>query len=583
MAGRGKDQPKPAKKCFRNVPVITAFNLSKDAINALGAKRFADDNGEELVSFYSHNHYSKVEVDATSKQVRRAEKNIRNVQRKNSTIPTDQQEMIWDLWPSSTGHIAGRLDLCKGMPVMIRYNEATECGITKGAEAVVIGWHASDMKENRPILDTVFVKLVNPAKDVQIGGLPVNVVPITRRTEDIKVVLPNGESIKIVRNSVPLLLNFAMTDYSSQGRTRPYNVVDLQNCKDHLSYYVALSRSATAAGTVVVQYFDSWKIRKGISGWLRQEFRELELLDEITRLRFEGKLPAEVTGNTCISLIKSFQLWKGLDYVPTNTHSSLAWTADQPMHKLSEKEGTAWYPVAKKGKRSAAKNAEPTARKQFVTNTYKPAAGSKAVELNTNPLKRKVGTLDANETDTTSEKRRKVGSSMIDAGQNSPVGFTWDARNWSCAYDSLFVILCGIWNGNRKRWTTTLRRMNPVAKAAVTGFQKISVGRCAPPVARNVVRKLLNAKKPESYPYGKAGCGIQELAEDVLTDDEQFAEIEYLCDGCGDFELLKVPMRYKINCCKGRDASTQSGIDAVDVGVITRDCTRCSGNVRRAM
>jgi len=31
------------------------------------------------------------------------------------------------------------LTLCKGMPVMIKRNEATECCVTNGAEAIVVG------------------------------------------------------------------------------------------------------------------------------------------------------------------------------------------------------------------------------------------------------------------------------------------------------------------------------------------------------------------------------------------------------------------------------------------------------------
>ncbi|KAJ7927080.1 hypothetical protein B0H13DRAFT_1598988, partial [Mycena leptocephala] len=43
--------------------------------------------------------------------------------------------------------------------------------------------------------------------------------------------------------------NFAMTDYSSQGKSRDLNGVDLNNCKNHFSYYTALSRSQTSDGT----------------------------------------------------------------------------------------------------------------------------------------------------------------------------------------------------------------------------------------------------------------------------------------------------------------------------------------------
>ena len=45
----------------------------------------------------------------------------------------------------------------------------------------------------------------------------------------------------------------------------------------------------TAEGTIIVQGFDPKIITGGASGYLRQEFRELELLDEITKLKYEKK------------------------------------------------------------------------------------------------------------------------------------------------------------------------------------------------------------------------------------------------------------------------------------------------------
>jgi hypothetical protein len=58
-----------------------------------------------------------------------------------------------------------------------------------------------------------------------------------------------------------------------------------------MSYYTALSRSASAAGTIIVQGFDPSKITRGCSGYLRQEFREHEILDDITRLRLRVLVP----------------------------------------------------------------------------------------------------------------------------------------------------------------------------------------------------------------------------------------------------------------------------------------------------
>ncbi|KAF8230052.1 hypothetical protein L208DRAFT_1283809 [Tricholoma matsutake] len=84
-----------------------------------------------------------------------------------------------------------------------------------------------------------------------------------------------------------------MTGYASQGNTRPYNVVNLNDNHSHQSYYTALSSSATAAGMLITQSLHSQKSQAVTC--LRQEFRELELLDEITDLRYNGKLHRSLT------------------------------------------------------------------------------------------------------------------------------------------------------------------------------------------------------------------------------------------------------------------------------------------------
>jgi hypothetical protein len=98
-----------------------------------------------------------------------------------------------------------------------------------------------------------------------------------------------------------------MTDFGSQGKTRLFNVAYLNNLSSHQGYYTALSRSATASGTLILQSFDARKITGGCSGALRQEFRELELLDKITSITYVGKLPATVCGDTRNDLIQAFR------------------------------------------------------------------------------------------------------------------------------------------------------------------------------------------------------------------------------------------------------------------------------------
>ena len=160
------------------------------------------------------------------------------------------QKLLWNLPHSSADkHIAGKLSLCLGMPVMIKSNVATELCITNGQEATVVGWQVTAGKRQQQMLDVLFVQLVSPPKTVHIDGLLENIVPLTRSNVAITCKLPDGSKVSISRSQVDVLPNFAMTDFASQGKTRPFNPVDLNNCRSHQAYYTALSRSSTAEGT----------------------------------------------------------------------------------------------------------------------------------------------------------------------------------------------------------------------------------------------------------------------------------------------------------------------------------------------
>ena len=156
----------------------------------------------------------------------------------------------------------------------------------RGHEGFVHGWQYKIGSKGQNMLDPLFIKLKDPPSCVRIPGLPKNVVPVFPTTTNVKVMLPNDEKYYINHTQVEVLVDFAMTDFASQGKTRPDNPSDLNNLRSHQLYYTALSRSATAEGTLILQGFDPKQITGGCSGALRQEFRELELLDEITRLQY---------------------------------------------------------------------------------------------------------------------------------------------------------------------------------------------------------------------------------------------------------------------------------------------------------
>ncbi|KAJ7112338.1 hypothetical protein C8R44DRAFT_528010, partial [Mycena epipterygia] len=153
-------------------------------------------------------------------------------------ISQRMQKALWLCHPSSTSkHIAGKLSICIGMPIMIRNNDATELCITKGQEETVVGWDSSTGPFGQLVLDTLFLKLVNPPKDIFVPGLPKNVIPMTKSVVTVSCTLANDMVVNVSREQIQVLPNFGMTDYAAQGKTQLWNVVDLTKCRTHMSYY----------------------------------------------------------------------------------------------------------------------------------------------------------------------------------------------------------------------------------------------------------------------------------------------------------------------------------------------------------
>ena len=171
----------------------------------------------------------------------------------STDITQADQEKLWDLPHHATQNFPGKLLLCIGMPVMLHNNDATELCITKGQEGTVAGWQSYIGVHGKLILDTLFVQLTNPPHTVKFDGLPENVVPIAKMSQTIKDTMKSDLIRMVEREQCCVLPNFSMTDYASQGKTQPYNLVDLQHPNSHQSYYTCLSRCASAKGTLIMQ------------------------------------------------------------------------------------------------------------------------------------------------------------------------------------------------------------------------------------------------------------------------------------------------------------------------------------------
>ena len=521
-------RPSVNEKRFRNVSVITTLNLPKDVINDLGSQRFAAETGQELINFYSQDTVSSSDGQEKKSYKENMSATLRKKKIQVPMLSPALQQIIWDLPASNnTKNIPGKLSLCRGLPVIIRLNSATELCITKGQDAIVYDWQETKGSRGQRMLDTLFVKLINPPQTVQLDSLPENVVPLTRTTTNTQCVLPNDATVSISRSQVEVLPNFSITDYTSQGKTRVFNVVDLSSARSHQSYYTALSRSASASGTIILQGFDAHKITGGASGALRQEFRELEMLDDITMLRYNGKLPSSVVGVRRNDLISAFRLIKGEKYVPSKVHRAIQWKENDPFHLSTlSSEGTnvAWKIVDPSDKPN------PVARsnKQTISHVIQlDGIGTTLLE------KRKLGAYFESEASEPASKKIKMNPNATtehcvpnnpssNAAEhraliNSPRGLQWS--NNSCAFDAVLSILYNIWQDDATERTVQFKDINDEYLGEIArGFSQTRLRDTAYTLeeVRDSMRQHLQRADPATFPWGRY-TGIQYILDYLLA------------------------------------------------------------------
>ena len=499
-------KPSISDEKFRNVSVITAKNCQKDEINRLGCIKFAQETGQDLTVFYSEDTL-KDKNDEKKSHNKRPTKKI-------TTISADLQNIIWDL-PHSSGdkHVPGKLSLCLGLPVIIKCNVATELCITNGQEGIVVGWQSTKGSRNQLLLDTLFIELINPPRIISLKGLPENVIPLSRTLNNITSKLPDDSNIHISRSQVEILPNFAMTDFASQGKTRPSNPVDLFNCRSHQAYYTALSRSATADGTIILQGFDARKITGRASSALRQEFRELELLDEITKLQYESKLPPTICGERRNTLIHNYRSHKGLNYVPSQTHPSIKWNKTDPMLDPID-DNVKWHILNKTSVKSS-KIMAVNEKKVESINKFIPAKGSVSLksvkrkfdenyEMKVMPAKKNCKRVNNTEAD-----------QLTSISTMSPAGVSWKQN--SCAYDSALTVLHGIWNNDKYKWSVVFNNMNEEAMTSLLdNFRLSDAGMISFNACRDNFRQRLEQICPERFELGNF-TSISDILEYLLA------------------------------------------------------------------
>ncbi|KAF8580544.1 hypothetical protein K439DRAFT_1648185 [Ramaria rubella] len=391
---------RPAKKVklnqarFHNISIIVGPNAHRDKYNMLGSNRYANDTKQPLHHFYSRDTLGSPKMN---------EDNHRNISRARVKDPQRASNVL----SPELQHVMKTFSICHGMPVLVKHNIATPCCVTNGAEGTVVGWKCSRLTKDKRVLDVLFVKLKNPPVPIHLDGLPLNVVPIGWAAQDI--------------------------------------IFDLGGCLTHQSYYTSLSRSASASGTPN-------KIMGGASGWLRQECRELEILDEITKLSYEKKLPTNITGDRRNTIIREYQLWKGTSFIPKHVHAALCWSNDDPFPLLEVTRDTDWYIHNGVNDRHAIEHNRSQTKK------------AKLYELED---------LDEMPMQNTTKRQQFI---QVRQENTNPLGVQWNSAKSSCAYDALIMIMHTLWKDNDNMAYNTYASHNRHWQLLHSSLQEIENG-----------------------------------------------------------------------------------------------------------
>ncbi|KDR86186.1 hypothetical protein GALMADRAFT_52619 [Galerina marginata CBS 339.88] len=430
------------------------------------------------------------------------------------------QEKLWSLPPSaSKERVASKLSLCQGMPVMICNNDATELCITRGQDGTVWGWDAASLPDGKETLKTLFIKLTKPPRNVQFPGLPMNVVPIpTAHHGPLSMRMPNGDFVSLKRWQVPALPFFAMTDYASQGKTRLTNIVDLGRSKNHQAVYTALSRSASVDGTAILQSFDSSKITRGISGYLRQEFRELEILNKMTKLRYEGSIDQNSVSELRNPTLKTYYELK-----KTNPDLSITWhealdVSSEQTNFAQDTTGVLW---------SITKNKK--AHEEHALKIEKEKAEKQKKRIANRELS--SGQQKAHKKPKTQKiVAKKPKRDHRETPRQTILGPKWDNVDWSCAYDALIFILYNTWCEKRTAVPNEWMGVSRYMKMLIGDFSNSTDIN----LTRNKLRKRFYEDNSVDFPLGQRSTDIQSVVEHLLGlthgDDDNITTV--VCEKC---------------------------------------------------
>jgi hypothetical protein len=136
----------------------------------------------------------------------------------------------------------------------------------------------------------------------------------------------------------------------------------------------------------------------------------------------------------------------------------------------------------------------------------------------------------------------------------SPTGLVWDNNNYSCAYDSLMVILFDICKDNKQEWSTVFRNINQHCTTLSEGFLETFRENVFFEQVRDHFRSILHEQNPVIFPRGTHDISVASLAQEMFKVNYNIASSQHQCLRC---DYAEIPIDNKLGYVLHTDDSVQ--------------------------
>jgi len=309
-----------------------------------------------------------------------------------------------------------------GMPVILRTrNLSTDLGITNGSQGIVRQIFTAQCPLGFKYGVCVIVEF--PYSKVHLAHLPPKHFPITPITWNFTTLLKNidnsQQKLRITRSQLPIQPAFAVTGHSAQGKTLPKVIVNLAD--GGFAAYVAASRATSREGLCITEPVTIQQLNKPLPH---------DLLDEVHRLE-------SIEHNTLIT--HGFR--KGTLVPVSDVESENSLTHRNHKIKVIQER------INKRKRKSANSDSEieNTNEEDSCLDIASPYAFKRM-----KPVCSKFNSFEKQPSQSVSLNCIQSLSTPIGAGCQ------WSSTNWSCAYDTVFMVLFHIYQQAnplcRKAW-----------------------------------------------------------------------------------------------------------------------------------